>query len=497
MDYTKWLIIAIVLTIIALVLYFTLKNFLDSSSNKKIAIAEFTYKTEIPDEPIIIEYASETPIEVVTTSPVTDTNTTTVTTTTYPATTQGEIVAQPLSSSVGGGPSTMEILLANNISTTNVTSIRTRPRRALNTGNVITGCRIVNGNYLNSLILENQALSSITFVSAPLLNTLILTNNVVETIDTSKLPNLETLSLDDNKLTSLDLSSNQKLVSLNISTNSGLSSVNLTNCSKLETLTAENVNTDNSGKVFIEGIETLTSIRDITSSSLEPSQINSLPNKTSFTTLNLNNSGLNNGDIDFNTYVNLTSLNIGNNSSLTSLDISALTKLDELIINDTSISSIDVTNNILTKLNVANTPSISITGIENTNLTEFNFEASGYNPDFSQSYFSNLTNINGINNGITSVDFTNLTQLQYFNYTGNYINTISNITSLGNIQNIIFFNMNNNGLDLDAVNTIFVVINSFGTSNGVIDLANNTAPNVVSLADRNDLISRGWTLFYD
>lgn len=491
MDYTKWLVIAIILTVIALVSYFTIKNFVDSTSNNKNTIMEFTYKIETPDEPIILEYSSESPIEVVTILPDTQT-----VTTTYPATTQGEILIQPNAAQSAGKDFNFQI---NNprLGVQSISSIRTSSRRALNTGNVMTSCRVINGNYLNSLVFENQALSSITFVNAPLLNNLVLTNNVVETIDTTKLTNLETLKLDDNRLTSLDLSFNQKLISLDISTNSGLSSVNLTNCSKLETLIAEDVNTDNSGKVFIEGIETLTSIKNITSSSLEPSQINSLPNKTSFTTLNLNNSGLNNGDINFNEYVNLTSLNIGNNSLLTSLDISALTKLEELIINDTSISSIDVTNNILTKLNVSNTPSISIIGIENTNLTEFNFESSGYNPDFSQSYFSNLTNINGINNGITSVDFTNLTQLQYFNYTQNYIISISNITSLNNIQNIIFFNMNNNGLDLTTVNTIFNTINSFGTSNGVIDLANNTTPSNDSLISRNDLISRGWLLFYD
>jgi hypothetical protein len=361
------------------------------------------------------------------------------------------------------------------------------------TENYVTKMNLYNAGSLENLEVFENGLTEILFTKTPILKYVDLTSNFIQNINLSKVTSLEIFKAPDNNFNYIDFSNNTKLTELNLSNNLDLANINVKNLSNLKTLTLENVNTNNTGKIYLENIDSLTSLENVTASSLEVSQIESLPNKTSITTLNLMNSGLT--SIDLSSFTNIEVLYISYND-LSTLDLSPLVNLKTLDVTaNPSLLTLDLTSNTtITQLNFNDINGINIIGISGLSLTGMAFDGTNYNPDLTQPEFSNLTSISGKMNSITSIDVTNLTQMKFFDFD---TNNITSITGLSSMTEIIYLNLANNSLDSTSIDDIFITINNFNTSNGNILVSNNSPVTSSSLTARTELLSRGWTLEYD
>jgi hypothetical protein len=107
---------------------------------------------------------------------------------------------------------------------------------------------------------------------------------------------------------------------------------------------------------------------------------------------------------------------------------------------------------------------------------------------------SAIRNVASYNNGWTSVDVAN----QFpFGRNGNLDLHGCQIASavLTNCSGLTNINLSNNNLGTDAINAILTEVNSWGTSNGTLNISNNVSPSNTDTV--NLLTARGWTVTYD
>ena len=102
-----------------------------------------------------------------------------------------------------------------------------------------------------------------------------------------------------------------------------------------------------------------------------------------------------------------------------------------------------------------------------------------------------ITNFEMINQGITSILPYNLKKLTFFNLSGNSLTTI-NMDGLIYLKYIYL--QYNKIIDVDF--DIYIAADTFLSFNGYINTVGNSSPTIYSEIDRNNLISKGWTLTY-
>jgi hypothetical protein len=66
--------------------------------------------------------------------------------------------------------------------------------------------------------------------------------------------------------------------------------------------------------------------------------------------------------------------------------------------------------------------------------------------------------------------------------------------NLANDTGIYSLNLENNSLNQTAVDDVLQVLNSYGRSHGILNLASNAAPSAAGIANACDLLNRSWTV---
>lgn len=89
--------------------------------------------------------------------------------------------------------------------------------------------------------------------------------------------------------------------------------------------------------------------------------------------------------------------------------------------------------------------------------------------------------------------------LQNTNYAGfvNFMNNKLDSININGCIQISSLELNDNNLDSLAVNYILKELDSFGTSNGTVNLTGNAPPTYCYLVFKNNLEARGWTVLVD
>lgn len=358
----------------------------------------------------------------------------------------GNVVSVGDTNSMGNGIANDDYVLTSRISGVTVLNMQNQSITDM------TG--IEDFTSLQELRLDgNTGLNAIDVNSNTSLTVLRLYQTNVSTLDVSALSNLGDLVIASTQITSIDVSNNTALFALDmrftniptvdLSQNSALTYLNALNAS-LTSLNVKNGNNtnvttfeltgnssltcvivDNPGYSYanwtaIESGTSFTNTSDCTSTTSIPDdnleaylEANNLGNGIANDDLVYtgNISGLTSLDISNQSIANLTgieaftsliTLNVSSNASISSLDVSALTALENLNISNTGITSLDLTSNTaltvfngqnaeLTSLNIKNGTNTSITSFNttgNSSLSCITVDDAGYST-------SNWTNIDG------------------------------------------------------------------------------------------------------
>ena len=187
---------------------------------------------------------------------------------------------------------------------------------------------------------------------------------------------------------------------------------------------------------------------------------------------------------------NLTYLDLLANN-LTSLDVSNNTQLTTLICGNNNLTSLDVSNN--TQLTILGAYANNLTSLDvsnNTLLTELTLG----NNNLSALDISNNTQLVTLGvfiNNLTSLDVSNNTLLTTLRCNRNNLSTldISNNTLLTDLR------CNLNNLNSTQIDQILIDLDSFGLSNGILRYQGNPGEsNLTALTAYNKLIGKGWTI---
>ncbi len=238
---------------------------------------------------------------------------------------------------------------------------------------------------------EDNELTTVDLSSNTALIWVDLNSNDLTEVDFSNNTNLETLIIGSNNLSALDLSNLSNLKVLNCG-NMSMNGLNITNCSQLEELNCS--------------INQLTNLDLSTNTELKNIQAHSLPQLTAFDisnnllleTLECSSGGFSTLDVSNNSllttlrcsYGQVSNLIFGSNntllysvhceqSPLASINVSMLSGLTDLTLNDDQLSSIDVSqnlnlevldldNNQLTTIDLESNPNLDDVKIENNQL---------------------------------------------------------------------------------------------------------------------------------
>ena len=97
-------------------------------------------------------------------------------------------------------------------------------------------------------------------------------------------------------------------------------------------------------------------------------------------------------------------------------------------------------------------------------------------------------------NDLLILDVSNLLHLVSFSCHDNLLSALD-LSHNPLVKNLL---LENNLFNSTMVDTILVVVNSFGTSSGTLDISGNTAPSQTGIDAKNDMVNnRGWTVTTD
>jgi hypothetical protein len=106
---------------------------------------------------------------------------------------------------------------------------------------------------------------------------------------------------------------------------------------------------------------------------------------------------------------------------------------------------------------------------------------------------TNLTSIAAHNNSYTAANFSNLFTTSERYYVTIYNNKIETI-DLTNDTGLYSLDAHNNSLNQSEVDRVLAIIDSFNTSNGKLNLSQNSRPSNVGLSHAANLTAKGWTV---
>ncbi|WP_298545949.1 immunoglobulin-like domain-containing protein [uncultured Aquimarina sp.] len=310
---------------------------------------------------------------------------------------------------------------------------------------------------LERLICSGNNLSALDLSTNTLLEEVDVSNNDITSIDISNSPVLEELNLRENKLNSIDVTNNIALLDLDLS-GSDITNLDISNNTLLTHLNVDNndmtlldvSNTINLKVLEISGLNITT--LDLSNNTLLEELI------CSYTTLI---------QLDVSTNIALTYLECEESNQLTSLDLSTLPLLDEVILND---------NALLNALNIKNGNNTSLSTFDatgNPNLTCILVDDAAYSTtnwtsiDLTASFSDTYCNYTAIPDAIFEAE---LEALGYDDISGD------GQVPTALIEVVTILNVNNKGItDLTGIED-FVALTSLTVSDnnlGTIDVSNN------------------------
>ncbi|MBW1298455.1 immunoglobulin-like domain-containing protein [Aquimarina litoralis] len=384
---------------------------------------------------------------------------------------------------------------------------------------------------IETLELSNNPISSLDVSGLANLVNLDFSNTSIASIDVSNNLDLSRLECNDSGLISLDVTNNTALRTLNTQNNS-ITALDLGNNTNLNALNASNnqltyVNLKSGATDDISTVDTtnnpdLTCIevddpsasylntwsKDITANFAEYCRFTSVPDANFEAYLEThaiygnntalgNANSLGNGIIDdglvptekleeaqflylsdlgitdfkgLEDCVNVTRLFIGGNT-ISSLDVTANTKLDRLFAANMGLTSLSITglteltqlelnNNQLSAIDVSEFTNLSELYITDNNLSELNISV------------NNLTYLDISNNTISTIDLSGQTDLQSFKCDGTTITTL-NFDNNTNLETLSFSNTSISSIDVTGLVNLRNL--TFNTTNiSEIDLSKNT-----------------------
>lgn len=358
--------------------------------------------------------------------------------------------------------------------------------------NQLTSLDVSQNTALAFFLCSNNQLGSLDLSNNPNLITLACSNIGLTSLDMSGYPHLTRLEVNDNELTSLNVANgnNTDFTTFNATGNPNLS------CIRVDDVNYSTANwTDvDMGVTFSRGSCTPDAIVNIPDTNFKNALLAHDPvidingdSEISFGeaealtgSLNLFQKSISDAT-GLEAFINLTRLNIGNNSGLSSLDVSANTKLtylfadnlnlsiidvsqntllDTLAVFANNLSNIDVSNNInlkylwagansLTSIDLSANTALEFLRIDANNISSFNppsflnnqLKALGYGSNpfasaFDFTVFLNLEELYCFSSGLTSLDVSSLANLKTLWALDNPITTLdlSNNTALENIS---------------------------------------------------------------
>jgi PKD repeat protein len=362
---------------------------------------------------------------------------------------------------------------------------------------------ISNTNYytaLESLLISNQSLTSISGIGVTNLKNLLLEDNPsLSSITISDLPNLEIISFRNNNLSgTLNLSSRTPLLLLTVADNN-IASLNVTGNTGLTTLYTYL----NSNLTVITGLNTCTAMN----------------------VLQVWNCNLVGATFDISALTALVILQISGNSNLSTLDVTNNTVLRELYCQDDNLSTLDVTNNTgltilaangnsLTTLNLtnniklktlllyANTGLALPTGFSGlTDLEWVDMYNCNVTVPFDCTPFLNLKKVSAGNTSLPSVNLSTCTKLEWI-----YIRSSPSVTTLNlpaTLSNTTMMYADGCGLTAAAINDILIKLDANGVSNTQLvtnnyiiklDGGTNATPTGAGITAKTNLIAKGWNV---
>ena len=353
---------------------------------------------------------------------------------------------------------------------------------------------------LESLLISNQSLTSISGIGVTNLKYLLLEDNPsLSSITISDLPNLEIISFRNNNLSgTLNLSSRTPLFLLTVADNN-IASLNVTGNTGLTTLYTY----INPNLTVITGLNTCTAMN----------------------VLQVWNCNLVGATFDISALASLVILQISGNSNLSTLDVTNNTLLRELYCQDDNLSTLDVTNNTaltilaangnsLTSLNLTNNTKLKTlllyanTGLALptgfSGLTELEW-VDIYNCNVTVPLnctpFLNLRRVSAGNTSLPSVNLSTCTKLEWI-----YIRSSPSVTTLNlpaTLSNTTLVYGDGCALTAAAINDILVKLDANGVSNTQsvtnnyiikLDGGTNAAPTGAGITAKNNLIAKGWSV---
>ena len=354
---------------------------------------------------------------------------------------------------------------------------------------------------LESLLISNQSLTSISGIGVTNLKFLLLEDNPsLSSIIISDLPNLLAISFRNNSLSGpLNLSSRTPMFLLTVADNN-ITSLNVTGNTGLTTLSTYL----NSNLTIITGLNTCTAMNQ----------------------LQVWNCNLVGATFDISALASLVILQISGNSNLSTLDVTNNTLLRELYCQDDNLSTLDVTNNTaltilaangnsLTSLNLTNNTKLKTlllyanTGLALptgfSGLTELEW-VDIYNCNvtvpFDCTPFLNLIRVSAGNTSLPSVNLSTCTKLESIHITNSPSVTTFNLPTT--LSNTTVVSGQNCALTASAVNDTLVKLDANGKVNPTTGSSNsylvnftggtNAAPTGAGITAKNNLIAKGWSV---
>ena len=181
--------------------------------------------------------------------------------------------------------------------------------------------------------------------------------------------------------------------------------------------------------------------------------------------------------------INLTRLNLYNNTISDISAVANLTNLTSLTLSNNTISDISAVANLtnLTWLNVYNNTISDISAVANlTNLTSLNVSSNNVSDMSAVANLTNLTSLNVSSNNVSDISaVANLTNLTWLNV---YNNTVSDISAVANLTNLTSLTLSNNTIsDISAVANL--------TNLTWLNVYNNIVSDISAVANLTNLTS--------
>ena len=322
----------------------------------------------------------------------------------------------------------------------------------------ITDLNLSNNNIksinLNNLIkLSHLRLSDYSYVKG---------DNEISTIDLSKNTNLSYVYLEGLGLNELNLTTLTNLFGADLS-NNNLANIDLSNNNKMSSLDISNNNFE---LLNVSNLVNL-SILDVSNNQLN--NLNVTKN-VKLTDLSIGNSGesFHGSEVLYNpTGNNITSIDLKQNTLLTSLDISAnpITNLD--VSKNTKLTYFAAVDSLVTNIDFSKMLDIRILHLGNIPLNEINLSLN-----------KNIVNLYIINTNITELNLSTLSKLTQLNVVNNKYMTEFSIESLSSLHYLYLSNNALSKLNIPSSNTL-----------EFLDLSNN------NLTDCNFKFSNLTTLY--